>query len=70
MGDNTEMGTIPRFVGIDGRTKPAAADMSAAFWAGWTLLPAFEAVTGALVTASSSCGGSARPNEQPSDKAL
>jgi hypothetical protein len=51
MGDNTEMGTIPRFVGIDGRTKPAAADMSAALWAGWALLPAFEAVTGALVTA-------------------
>jgi hypothetical protein len=29
----------------------AAADMSAALWAGWALLPAFEAVTGALVTA-------------------
>jgi len=51
MGGNTEMGTIPRFVGTDGRTKPAAADMSAALWAGWALLPAFEAVTGTLVTA-------------------
>jgi hypothetical protein len=35
-----------------------AADMSAALWAGWELLPAFEAVTGALVTALD-LGGSA-----------
>jgi hypothetical protein len=32
--------------------------MSAALWAGWALLPAFEAVTGALVTALD-LGGSA-----------
>jgi hypothetical protein len=33
--------------------------MSAALWAGWALLPAFEAVTGALVTALDLGGSSA-----------
>jgi len=33
--------------------------MSAALWAGWALLPAFEAITGALVTALDLGGSSA-----------
>jgi hypothetical protein len=47
-------------LGLAGRSSSAAyaADMSAALWAGWALLPAFEAVTGTLVTASD-VGGSA-----------
>jgi hypothetical protein len=56
------MGTIPRWGHITEIRRdrwpdqPAAADMSAALWAGWALLPVFEAVTGALVTAGNGLG--------------